>query len=624
MISTPEKYFTLPAGAGLKRHEHPLWIWDCETGRFLWANGAGIDFWGAAGLNELQSNTAFTGSFLVREIEIAFDEADGVDEIRLQLKFPTSQGERLFQTVCRRDTSRARQVMIVEVTSHCPLEDLGAKAQGVADDDQVLLNAAMPLSDERSIKRRLDQSAYLEDAPVEPQKPREKSAAPIPLGGSRHAALKQELTDTSTKLMPAIQMSELAKLIEAAQTTRNELAENGHGPHAPAEDASDNRTELEACVSEEIFEGLSLDMTALTGAGDEGEIDEILSACRAPLALVHLPRILHANEAFVSELGYGDFTSLGNDGTDWILPHSRNRLTALINEDRKQTIVLDKVRLCSGRVNKRPVYVRSVRLTRFNRLFLLILLREAGSQGRAQKGALIDALNDVPLLSVINHEVRTPLNIILGFSEMMMREEFGPLGHNKYSEYARDINQSASHALHLINDMLDLSKLQSGNWQISPQPLEINEVARAQVHLMRGIAAERDVRLRSFMEENLPQVMADERVLSQILINLMSNGIKFNQTNGSVTVKTGLLANGDVELIVEDTGPGMSEGELETAFHPFQQNDADAQAFGTGLGLPIVKALAKASQMGFSISSRKEIGTTVRLILPSAVKTTAS
>ncbi len=226
----------------------------------------------------------------------------------------------------------------------------------------------------------------------------------------------------------------------------------------------------------------------------------------------------------------------------------------------------------------------------------------------------------------MSHEIRTPLNVILGFSEVMALEQFGPLGHEKYKDYIQDIHNSAQHALSLINDLLDLTKLKAGKWVVEPKDVEINSVVRDQVRLMRELAAQRDVRLRSDLEENLPFVQVDERSLQQILLNLISNGIKYDHEGGLITVQTSRLDENTLILSVSDTGPGMSEADIQQAMEPFHQvinapmtsvNPAyigsKTGKSGTGLGLPISKALAEANDIDFSIESQRARGTKVSL-----------
>ncbi len=596
--------YRLPASRVFsKRHERPIWIWDRVTGRFVWANGAGIEFWGADGLMALQAK-------LIPHDHPAFDTVSHLAEApvddansEVRLTFPERLEETELPAFCRFDQIKERPVMIVEITGNGSLHRARTNHSLPSQDrdDPKIIEREEPPRVEAVEEPARNGAAF---PPLDHHQPEEASA----FGGE----------------VPFNQLDELARLIEAAQAGEEKHPQLSDNP-VPGDNAApeeDVRPLPDIEAAERAFDDLSIEWEALKGARDGAEIEAVLRTSSQPLALVHVPRILHANDIFVSEFGYGDFASLGNDGTDWILPHSRAQLLSFAHGGASEPLMFHQVRLCSGRTIERPVYIMPVTLTRFKRQFLLITLGEAeGGVRQSDSGydhnPLLAALNDIPMMSVINHEVRTPLNIILGFSEMITREEFGPLGHPKYGEYAQDIHKSAEHALQLINDMLDLSKLKSGNWSIDPHKLDLNAIVREQVHLMRGLALEQDVRLRSLLEENLPDVTADQRVLVQILINLISNGIKFSPAMGAVTVSTGLLDHGGVELSVEDSGEGMSERELEQALYPFQQTDRGARQYGTGLGLPIVKALAKASNIGFSIASRPNEGTRITLIIPS-------
>jgi len=220
-------------------------------------------------------------------------------------------------------------------------------------------------------------------------------------------------------------------------------------------------------------------------------------------------------------------------------------------------------------------------------------------------------------LARISHEVRTPLHAILGFAEVMMEERFGPIGNERYKDYIKDIHASAKHVMSLANDLLDLSKIEAGKLELEFAPVDANRIVRECVSLMQPQAAQERIIVRLSLFDKLPNVMADERSLRQILLNLMSNAVKFNEPGGQVIVSTALDEAGHPVIRVRDTGVGMNENEITAALEPFRQVGGARRAGGAGLGLPLTKALAEANHADFSIKSRKEQGTLVEVAFPS-------
>ncbi len=219
-------------------------------------------------------------------------------------------------------------------------------------------------------------------------------------------------------------------------------------------------------------------------------------------------------------------------------------------------------------------------------------------------------------LAKISHEIRTPLNAIIGFSEVMMEERFGPVNNDKYKEYLRDIHNSGSHVMSLINDLLDLSKIEAGKLDLSFEAVPFNEVIRECVALMQPQANRERVIIRASLPESVPAVVADNRSLRQVVLNLLSNAIKFNQPGGQVIVSTALEDNGEVIARVRDTGVGMSQKDLEAALEPFRQLHTARHGGGTGLGLPLTKALVEANRASFKIVSELHHGTMIEIRFP--------
>ncbi|OAI22008.1 PAS domain-containing sensor histidine kinase [Methylosinus sp. R-45379] len=217
-------------------------------------------------------------------------------------------------------------------------------------------------------------------------------------------------------------------------------------------------------------------------------------------------------------------------------------------------------------------------------------------------------------LAKVSHEIRTPLNAIIGFAEVMMEERFGPLGNDRYKEYLKDIHTSGEHVLSLVNDLLDLSKIEAGKFELDVERIDANAVISECVSIMQPQANRSRVVIRLSLWPRLPRILADGRSLRQILLNLLSNAVKFNEAGGQVIVSSALTDAGYVVIRVKDTGIGMSENEIETALEPFRQ--IGSSRGGTGLGLPVTKALIEANRASFSIKSRKNQGTLIEVAFP--------
>jgi PAS domain S-box-containing protein len=219
-------------------------------------------------------------------------------------------------------------------------------------------------------------------------------------------------------------------------------------------------------------------------------------------------------------------------------------------------------------------------------------------------------------LAKISHEIRTPLNAIIGFSEVMMEERFGPIGNERYREYLKDIHASGGHLVSLINDLLDLSKIEAGKLDLVFASVNLNQLVAQCVALMQPQANQQRIIIRSSLFATLPPVSADARSVRQIVLNLLSNSIKFTGAGGQVIVSTAATERGEVALRVRDTGAGMTAKEIEIALEPFRQLATSTRegSGGTGLGLPLTKALAEANRARFSIESQKDAGTLVEVV----------
>ena len=222
-------------------------------------------------------------------------------------------------------------------------------------------------------------------------------------------------------------------------------------------------------------------------------------------------------------------------------------------------------------------------------------------------------------LARVSHEIRTPLNAIIGFSDMMATERFGPIGHPRYIEYANDIGRSGRHVLDIVNDLLDISKIEAGEMDLEFTAVGLNETIAEAVSLVQPQANGQRVIIRTSLSASVPQIVADLRSIKQIALNILSNAIRFTPSGGQIVVSTAYEANGSVVLRIRDTGVGMTRSELEQAMKPFRQvtTGARKRGDGTGLGLPLTKAMVDANRANFAISSTPNEGTLVEVIFPS-------
>jgi two-component system cell cycle sensor histidine kinase PleC len=234
--------------------------------------------------------------------------------------------------------------------------------------------------------------------------------------------------------------------------------------------------------------------------------------------------------------------------------------------------------------------------TRFANEDLAAELRRAHDQAlRKRFEAEAANASKTTFLANMSHELRTPLNAILGFSDIIAQERMGQVGVPRYREYANDIHTSGSHLLSIINDILDIAKIESGKMEIEPRTIDPMDALSQSVKVIAPRARERNQELTVDIEPDTPSPLADERALRQIVINLVSNAVKFTQTGGVIRVSCYRAADGRFELCVEDNGPGIAADLLERVFTPFNQidNRYNRQAGGTGLGLSLVRGLAE-------------------------------
>jgi PAS domain S-box-containing protein len=370
--------------------------------------------------------------------------------------------------------------------------------------------------------------------------------------------------------------------------------------------------------------------TSLRRAKEENfELRAILdTATDGVLVLDRAGRVLSANRSAEALFGYdaADFTGLTFG--DLFAPESRRNVLDYLDRLARgaATGILEPGRDAIGRVRQGglvPLYVTIGRIEGGDKL--CVVLRDVTAWKRTEE-ELINARQQAErastakseFLAKISHEIRTPLNAIIGFSEVMMDERFGPVGNERYLQYLKDIHSSGGHLISLLTDLLDLSKIEAGKLELSFVSVNLNDLVQQCVAIMQQQANKERVIIRTSLPVTLPQIVADARSVRQIALNLLSNSIKFTGAGGQVIVSTAVNDDREVVLRVRDTGVGMSEKELQTALEPFRQLATSARwgASGTGLGLPITKALAEANHARFRITSQVDEGTLAEVAFP--------
>jgi PAS domain S-box-containing protein len=302
--------------------------------------------------------------------------------------------------------------------------------------------------------------------------------------------------------------------------------------------------------------------------------------------------------------------------TDYLEGLRSNGVASLLNDGREITARVRQgghipLFMTMGRVSDQPerkfcAVLRDV--TAFKKAESeLLASKRAAEQASAQKS---------DFLAKISHEIRTPLNAIIGFAEVMQEERFGPVGNERYKDYLNDIRSSGAHVISLINDLLDLAKIEAGRLELSFASVNLNELVGQSISLMLPQAARDHIVMRHSFAEKLPPIVADERSMRQIILNLVSNAIKFTDAGGQVIISTALTDRGEVAFRVRDTGIGMNDKDIAEALEPFRQLATSRKSIGTGLGLPLTKALVEANRGALHLTSARDEGTLAEVIFP--------
>jgi signal transduction histidine kinase len=344
----------------------------------------------------------------------------------------------------------------------------------------------------------------------------------------------------------------------------------------------------------------------------------LLEAMPAAVGILARGKLAYANAAFAYAFGYRSQSELLEaGGLDAILPGG----AAAIHHEGNVVRSAPVDALTRSRRRLRVAFALSS-LDEAEGIMLLRLIdqtvldEEEAPKEEKPDPAANAASRRLEFLAKVSHEVRTPLNSIIGFAELMLGERLGPIGNQRYKGYVEDIHQSGLYALSLLNDLLDISKIEAGKFELNFTAVDVPELVEDCVASLQPLAKRARIVLRTSLAHDLPAVVADPRRLKQILLNLLTNAIKFTKEGGQVIV-SGSIIESELRLRISDNGVGMTKDEITFAMQPFNQLDtAPRKQSGTGLGLPVTKALVDANRARLVLTSEPGVGTLADVIFP--------
>lgn len=342
----------------------------------------------------------------------------------------------------------------------------------------------------------------------------------------------------------------------------------------------------------------------------------------------HNGSIVRVNDSFVRTYGWSQDELINADITGLLTPDERTAARRNHEEYIRTGIRSSgemKIIRKDGSVANALFTTATLELSQRRRFLITtvmdITLRKQMEQSLRMAKDQADAANRAKsvFLANMSHELRTPLNAIIGFSEMMSKETFGPLGHDKYGEYMTDVLSSARHLLEIINEVLDMSKIEAGRIELDEGEVDMQALVRSVTRMMDSRAFGNNLTLKTHIEENLPNLQGDQRLVRQILINLVGNAVKFSRSGGTVEVDCRMLEDGRMQIKVRDEGMGIPGDKIQQAMEPFGQvsdRPENSNFQGTGLGLPLAKAMAELHDGELDLESEVGKGTTVFIAFP--------
>jgi PAS domain S-box-containing protein len=347
----------------------------------------------------------------------------------------------------------------------------------------------------------------------------------------------------------------------------------------------------------------------------------------------HNRRIVRVNDSFIRTYGWErddivgeDFLSLASPDEEEKTQEERDREEQHFIESGSRTSGEVKIQRKDGAVASALFTTATLELSQ-KRQFQVTTIMDISMRKQMETSLRMakeqaDAANHAKssFLANMSHELRTPLNAIIGFSEMMMKETFGELGSSKYKEYLEDIHLSAKHLLEIINEVLDMSKIEAGRAELDEEWIDVEDLIHSINRIVSSRTFSSGITVNVNIPRRLPGLYADSRLMRQILINLVSNAVKFSYEGGMIDISARMLDDGELEIIVKDYGQGIPEHKINEALEPFGQIYDSAHAAkkyqGTGLGLPLARAMVELHGGHLEMDSKEGKGTLVRIYLP--------
>ncbi len=342
----------------------------------------------------------------------------------------------------------------------------------------------------------------------------------------------------------------------------------------------------------------------------------------------HNRRIIKVNDSFMRAFGWEIDELIGHDFLDILTEAERDR--AMVNHDEflrtgiRSTGEMKIVRKDGGVAN--ALYTSATLELSQRRRFQVTTVMDITIRKQMEMSLRIskeqaDSANHAKsaFLANMSHELRTPLNAIIGFSEMILNHMYGELGHVKYEEYLGDIHLSAKHLLEIINEVLDMSKIEAGRVDLDEQDIDLVNLIDSVVRIMDARSMSSGIEIRQKIQPDLNRLRADPRLIRQILINLMTNAVKYSNVGSLITVQASVAEDGELVIVISDTGVGIPKDRISEAMEPFGQiHDPriSTKYQGTGLGLPLAKAMAELHGGTLKLESEEGKGTTVTVAFP--------
>lgn len=367
------------------------------------------------------------------------------------------------------------------------------------------------------------------------------------------------------------------------------------------------------------------------GDADAEDLAAILDTTAEGIVMFDAEGNIHAcNRSAEALFGYDGQALLEQTLLTLFAPESRQIVVDYLESLKSQDIasLLDHGREVLGREKKGGVIPLAMIMGRtrpdgpnFFAVFRDLSHAKKGESELTQARRLVDGAANAKadMLARISHEIRTPLNAIIGFAEVMISERFGTLGNERYGEYMKDIRASGERVIAIIDDLLELSRIETGKLDLNFADLNLNDLVEACVTVMQPQANRERIIIRTSLGHALPQVTADARAMRQITMNLISNSIRLASAGGQVIVSTAMTDGGEIALRIRDTGHGLSERELAAAMEPFRTPPPGDAADNAALSLSLTKALVEANRARFNIKSAGSSGTLIEVVFAPVV-----